>query len=452
MENQKELNVISYFLREVASVSGTIAKEQTLATVIENKKYGNLVKEVLYFAFNPYIKTRISSKKFSKSVSVGAEKEIKSLMELMEYLKESRGNNVNIATVQEYYNNYAEDECEQWLVKSLVCKSLKIGATATTINKAIGYALIPQFEIMLAEKWMDYDKKKGREIEHWKGLVGKNVIATLKIDGNRAEVFVNDDGSVKIFSREGHELEGYVEIEEACLEAERGYVYEGEFLYIDETGKMDSNEKFLKTSSIMRSKGVKRGLEFIVFDIIPIDSFTNAEVDKQSTCTARKNTAKQFVSEIDSPIIRYLEPLYEGIFDKERLDVLAEELKLMGEEGLMVQCADSPYEYKRVKHLLKYKSFESCDIKCVGVYEGKSGENIGRLGGIVCEYKGDPVKVGIGFSSEQRDKFWLDPSEIIGKIVEIKFFQEFISDDGSYDLRFASFKDIREDKTEESYY
>lgn len=452
MENQNELNAIAYHLREVANISGKIAKEQTLEKIRDNKKYGDMSKKVLYFAFNPYIKTRISSKKFGKKVSVKAEKEITNLTELLEYLEGSRGNDINIATVQEYYNTYAVDEYEKWLVKGLVCKDLKIGATSTTLNKVFGKSFIPQFEVMLSEKWVDYDKKKGVDKENWRELIGKDVIATLKIDGNRAEVFVNDDGTVAIFSREGHELEGFVEIEQACQGAEKGFVYEGEFVYIDETGKMNANEKFKKTSSIMRSKGVKRGVEFIVFDVIPIESFKGAEVDKELTCKARKNMAQQFVNELDSPFVRYLEPLFEGTFDKEKLDTLAEELKMMGEEGIMVQCANSPYEYKRVKHLLKYKSFESVDIKCIDVYEGKSGENIGRLGGIICEYKGYPVNVGIGFSSDQRDSLWEDPTLIVGKIVEIKFFEEFIREDNSYDLRFASFKDIREDKTEESYY
>ena len=439
---------IANVLKEISINASKLTKEH----ILKEKCNDGETKEVLYFLYSPYITTKISSKKLGKKVAGG--KNIETLSEFIHYLSnESSGTDYDIATVKNFrsyvISQLGEDEAEvvEWLLNGMICKDLKIGATSTTINKALGKNFIPSFKVMLAEKYVDYDKKKNLEVENWRVLEGQEVIGTLKIDGNRAEVVV-ENGVVNIFSREGKLIEGCNEIEQAMMGCPDG-VYEGEFLAL---GDFDNaNERFKKTSSIMRSKGEKTGLEFVVFDFIDLEHFKNGETYGLD-CYARKAFASGMISRYTNSIhVRYLEPLFVGIFDKEEIDGIADQLKLDGEEGLMVQLAVAPYEFKRVKHLLKCKSFESADIKCVGMYEGKTGKNIGRMGGIVCEYKGDKVNIGGGFDEHERDDYWENPSLIVGKIVEVKFFEEFVSEDGKYDLRFATFKSIRDDKTEESY-
>lgn len=440
---------VAKFMRSVSVTNGRTEKTNLLSS-LSKQKYGDLCKSVIEFTYNPYIVTNISLKKMGKATTSQAEFMIKDLTEYIEYLSNSRGNNVNIATIQAFIEQYSDDEDIVWLLEGMACKNLKVGATPKTFNKAFGKGFIPVFEIMLAEKWVDYDKKKDIYKENWLELEGKEVISTLKIDGNRCEAIVDFDGKVSLFSREGNPMEGYTEIEQELSKAERGFVYEGEVLALGDFE--NANQRFKKTSSIARSKGEKTGIELVVFDIIPIGQFTNQRVNESNTTVMRKNDAKNFVGKLNSPLVRYLPPMYVGMFDKELLDKQADEMKKLGEEGIMVQLANAPYEFKRTRGILKYKSFESADIKVIDVYEGITGKNIGRLGGIICDYKGSRVKVGIGIDEWQRDDYWADPSLIIGKIVEVKYFEEFISDDGEYDLRFASLKTIREDKAEESYY
>lgn len=446
----KDAQRVSGILRSIEKTSSKLDKE---SLIVQNSN-DELFKSVLKFLYNPYVKTNISTKKYDKDVDMVVN-ELLNVYDYMNYLSKSTGTNKNIATVKTFVNTVVENSTDkenvEWLLKGMACKNIKVGITSTTINKALGKGFVPKFDIMLAEKWIDYDKKKDVEKENWREYEGKEVIATLKIDGNRAECFVREDGSIHILSREGNVIDGCVEIEDALSNLERGYIYEGELLALNEDG-LNANDLFKKTSSILRSKGVKTGLEFVVFDIIPIDQFEN---DGKSTMHTvdRKNLVEKILQEKNNTsYLRYLKPLYYGIFDKKILDDIAEEVKGNGEEGLMVQLANVPYEAKRTKNILKYKTFESADIKCVDVYEGITGKNIGRLGGIICEYKGSLVKIGGGFSEQQRVDYWNDSSKVIGKIVEVKYFEEFISDTGSYDLRFATFKDIRLDKTKESYF
>ena len=69
---------------------------------------------------------------------------------------------------------------------------------------------------------------------------------------------------------------------------------------------------------------------------------------------------------------------------------------------------------------------------------------------ITIDYKSNLVNVGSGFTDEERDYYWNNKDEIIGKIVDIQFFEESTNqkDDG-ISLRFPTFKSVRSDKTED---
>ena len=105
---------------------------------------------------------------------------------------------------------------------------------------------------------------------------------------------------------------------------------------------------------------------------------------------------------------------------------------------------------KRTAELLKVKAMDTCDIECTAIEEGE-GKYAGTLGKIVCNYKGYELRVGSGFTDEQRAYYWRNPWIIVGSIVEIQYFEETTNDKGEVSLRFPVFKQIRNDKNEESY-
>ena len=111
---------------------------------------------------------------------------------------------------------------------------------------------------------------------------------------------------------------------------------------------------------------------------------------------------------------------------------------------------DKPYEFKRTKNLLKMKVMQTCDIRCIGIEEGQ-GKYKGTLGAIICDYKGFELRVGSGFSDEQRKFFYENPNDIVGRIIECQFFEETHDKDGNLSLRFPIFKTIRNDKNDVSY-
>ena len=115
----------------------------------------------------------------------------------------------------------------------------------------------------------------------------------------------------------------------------------------------------------------------------------------------------------------------------------------------MLNTSGGFYRTKRTPDLLKVKKFHSADILCTGVFEGE-GRLVGKLGGIYVDFRGNKVGVGSGFNDEQREYYWKNQDEIVGKIVEIKYFEESTNQkDDSISLRFPVFISVREEKGKE---
>jgi len=60
------------------------------------------------------------------------------------------------------------------------------------------------------------------------------------------------------------------------------------------------------------------------------------------------------------------------------------------------------------------------------------------------EHKGNTVRVGSGFTIEQRQHFMKHPEDIMNKVVTVQYFEESQNQDGNYSLRFPVVKHIFE--------
>lgn len=123
-----------------------------LQEILEENKGNELLKKVLWFVYNPYIVTGLSSKKINKIVN----KQIKyapaeTIEEVFEYLQEhNTGTDIDIAYVLEFIQGKPDQE----IYSQIFTKELKLGITSKTINKVFPN-LIPEFNVMLAEKYWD---------------------------------------------------------------------------------------------------------------------------------------------------------------------------------------------------------------------------------------------------------------------------------------------------------
>jgi len=144
--------------------------------------------------------------------------------------------------------------------------------------------------------------------------------------------------------------------------------------------------------------------------------------------------------------LRYLDQYV--IFDDDHFNTWKDMSFINNWEGFMLR-KDVVYEGKRTKNLLKVKKFHDAEYTVVGVdhglmsvvRDGKEKQET-MLAQVYIEHKGYEVKVGSGFSQEQRIKYMTEP--IIGKTITVQYFEETKNDKGGISLRFPTVKHIYE--------
>jgi DNA ligase-1 len=431
----EELNVLDD-LEEIKSIceqlQTTNSKKDKEETLKDNQ--GNqLFKDVLYFLLNPFIITGLSEKKINKNACGSAEK-INNIFEMIEYLKDNNtGKDNDILTCQRFINNYDIDMQE--FIKSILTKSLKLGCDATTVNKIYGKGFIPVFDVML-----------GTPIDKCKIPEGTWFSISHKLNGSRC-LYYKDD----FYTRQGHKYTGLEHIKEDLQKVliNPNIVVDGELLRKNVDGQTDS-QNFQIGVGIANSKAdTKEELKLMIFDMITVNDFEHGK--SKFTYKERKpevEALKETIHQLGLKNVDVVDMFYEGT-DQSQIWHWLDYAEKNDLEGVMLNL-DTPYECKRTKNLIKVKQFHECDIKCTGIENG-TGRNKNTLGAIICDYKGNSVGVGSGFSDEQRNYYYNNPNEIVGKIVTVKYKEETKNKNGGISIQFPVLQCVRFDKNEPSY-
>lgn len=436
-------------INKLKETPGRIDKENILKEYQDDDD----IKALFQFIFNPYIVTGISNKKLSKykdnynewseGFEVPREYWYLDLLDFINHFKShNTGTDFDVKLLVNYCQQYTEEEKE--LFYNIITKDVKVGVQPTTLNKIYGKDFIPQFSVQLAQKYFDDPERLLPQ--------NTNYILTTKLDGVRA-VIIKTDESVEIFSRQGQTFENLVEIERDAKQLPSGYVYDGELL-LDNKNNLDSKDLYRATMKIVSSDDVKRDIIFNCFDCLPIEDFKNGIY--KTPCIERKTALHNLLSMSNLYFIKEVEMLYSGN-DQSQITYWLDKITSEGGEGVMINIADAPYECKRTKGLLKVKKFQSADVKVIDIEEG-TGANKNSLGAVKVEFIGPDnkiytCKVGSGFKQDERIYFWNHKDEILGKIIEIGYFEITNNQQNDdYSLRFPTFKWVRNDKTEISMY
>lgn len=415
-------------INEIKSESSRTGKEAILKSYEDNE----LFRYVLRFVYNTFIVTGLSTRKINKKVDIDIKDNHRftRIDDVLRYLKTNNtGRDYDIAVMQSFIETLSNDDTKD-IAKQIITKSLKIGITEKTINKVYGKNEIPSFAVMLAHSYEQHGSK----------LVGDFYI-TKKLDGNRC-IVIKDEDEVKFFTRRGQPIEGLNDLTREIMALPNGTVLDGELL-LENKDNLSTNDLFRATQRELRKDGVKKDVRFYVFDILSLKEFQDGK--STNTYEDRREKLESIFSMFEFNLIESLPTLYKGN-DKNVISVLLKYALEKGWEGLMVNTADGLYQCKRTYDLLKVKEMKSADLLVMSLEEGE-GRNKGRLGRANVEYKGSLVGVGSGFSDEERDRFWKNPDEIVGKVIEVQFFQETTDEkSGQPSLLFPVFKHIRHDK------
>ena len=332
-------------------------------------------------------------------------------------------------------NFILSNEKHRELIYNIIDKNLKCRIDTSMINKVFPN-LIPEFECALAN---DYFKRKDVNFD-------KDVwYASHKLDGLRCITIV-EDGVVSHFSRNGKEFLtlGVLTNHIKKLGIDN-VVLDGEICIVDE----NDDEDFQTIMKEYNKKGHTIATpRYKVFDMLTVEEFYTKT--SKRILSERIETLKKAIK--SDKIIDILEQV--KIKDQNHFQELFDDANSRGWEGIIIR-KDVGYEGKRSNNMLKCKKFEDAEYKVTGTENGKiryivKGKEVEEtmLSKVIISHKGNDVGVGSGFTIKQRKEFFKDPKKIIGKTINVKFFEETQTEDGKYSLRFPTLKIIYGDKRE----
>jgi DNA ligase-1 len=420
---------------KLQSITGANAK----CEFIKAHRDDTYFKRFLYFALNPMLTYNISKKSTDKLMAeenFDGQKLIffNDIFECCEHLSRLRGmDDATLRQVKMLLNVKYPERDERDLYIQLLSKKVRLGIAAKTINKIIPN-LIPEWEVQQAYTVEKYPLKEGTEF--W---------LTQKLNGARATLYEG-----QLLARSGMPYKGLEHITDALSWLRvAGFVADGE-LTLKDKGDLSDNEAFRVSTGILNSDNVnKTVICYTIFDMIPVKDFD--ALKPQVTYRYRRDILNQFAERIADTdgAVKVLPVLYHGT-DQSKIEELLEQMVREDKEGLMINT-DAPYRRTRHKGILKVKRFYTMDLPIIRCEEG-TGRLSGTLGAFVLKYKENEVKVGSGFTDEQREQFWNNRDDMEGLLCEVKY-KEISQDKGTglESLQFPVFVGIRTDKTEVSY-
>ena len=284
------------------------------------------------------------------------------------------------------------------MFKRILLKDLRIGLGAASINKAFP-GLVPEHKVMLA-KPLEWHRVK------------YPCVSTVKLDGVRA-IYRNGI----FYTRNGKILRG---LEALARRLSGAPVLDGELV----CPGMD----FQTSSGQLRSFADTFNAQFNIIDL--------PEHPSRSLLT-RLTEARRWV-ELLVDIVPWRQA-----YSMEEIEQHYQACVEAGYEGVVVKPMEYEYVDKRSFDWMKLKAINTVDARIVDIFEG-TGKYSSSAGGVIIQMPDSEVlvRVGSGFSDQQRDEIYADPDKFIGRMIEVKYHE--ITPGGS--LRHPRFYRWRDDK------
>lgn len=416
-------------VRDLRATSSTKDKEGIIVDYCcHNTAAANFAKKILLYTYHPLWQYNVTSDNLKKKNHLVARNSYYNFFDLLDDLKgRAITGHDAIAAVNSFIEHHSDYE---ELIHCIIDKDLKTRAGDKIINKAIPDH-IPEFSVALADK---YEPKLVDWEDGW--------YVSRKIDGARCIAIVDSDGFATFYSRTGKSFDT-LDIVAGGIKALgiSNVVLDGELCLVDENG----NEDFQGIMKQLKKKDhTITNPSYKIFDMISHDEFYSKQGLKNKTYEHRYNNLREVMKNNSCACLSVL--AQEKIKDDEHFAEWTKRSQDYGWEGLMLR-ANEPYKGKRSKDLLKYKSFNDDEYEVIDtemgpfryVFDGKEHEET-MLSCVMIKHKGHIVRVGSGFSIEQRQEFYCNPCKILGKIITVQYFSESKNQDGGLSLRFPTFK------------
>jgi DNA ligase-1 len=441
---KNDFDTLQDFVDEMQTTPSSNNKKK----ILEKYQANLFILNTLLYVNNPYWTYGVTSKQIEKMANVVGKdhEDFDNIFDLLDNLRDRKltGHKAILSIKAFAWNNMNHED----LIYNIVDKDIKTRANATLINKVIP-GFIPEFKVALAnpyqEKLVDFGN------EEW--------YTSRKLDGVRCICRV-ENGTISFFSRTGKPFETLGILERAIRKANGdkiNMVLDGEICKVDKDGKEDfqsvmreirkktkvpdhipgeQDEKYKDKKGRYEMKNPK----FFMFDCLTLYEFDNKE--SSINLEERLKRIPEYIPHFEKLHQNYCEtPKY--------VELCKEEASINGWEGIMLR-KNTGYKGKRSNDLLKVKTFMDAEYKVIRTIEDKmrffeDGKDVERetMAAVVISHKGFDVKVGSGFSKAERETYYNNASQIVGKLITVQYFEETTNlQDDSLSLRFPTFKCI----------
>ena len=426
-----DFNYVWGMVRDLRATSSTIDKQTIIEDYCDrNSEASNFAKKILLYTYHPLWQYNVTSDNLKKK-SLLRGKQYKNFFDLLDDLKSRKitGHDA-IGAVHTFIDSQSNKDNIEELIYCIIDKDLKTRAGDKIINKAIPDH-IPTFSVALAEK---YEPKFVDWKDGW--------YVSRKIDGARCIGIVDSNGNTIFYSRTGKNFDT-LDIVGGGIKALgiTDVVFDGELCLVDEEG----NEDFQGVMKQLKKKDhTIPNPSYKIFDMMTLDEFYSQKGEQNRPFSIRFKNLQQVMKKNECACLSVLEQV--RIDTDDDFESVVSYSNEQHWEGVMLR-ADTPYKGKRSKDLLKYKSFNDDEYKVVDVemgpfryvLNGREHEET-MLSCVMINHKDNIVRVGSGFSIEQRQNFYKYPKKILGKQITVQYFEETKNQDGGISLRFPTFK------------
>ena len=359
--------------------------------------------------------------------------------------------NKALEAIDEISQRFDSDEWNNFCAP-VIRRDLRCGISDKTINKickGTDYE-IPTFGCQLATN------SEGRpEMRGTKRL-------EPKLDGVRVLMIVTPQqgfgGYIQVtsFSRNGKVFENFTHIEQQIGDNFQKLVRKAGTSNLSMGFVLDGEVIGNSFQELMRQARRKENVQaedsvFNIFDIIPLSAFREGHWNAQLSKRIKILEDMRHIID-DMPNVELLPHIMVDLdtaAGKDQLMRYAKDQVNAGFEGIMIKDLEAPYECKRNTFWMKWKPTITVDLTVIDLEEG-TGRNKGRLGALVCEGYDDgkfiQVNVGSGYSDEERDSYFANKHDVVGRTAEVLCDVITQNQDGSYSLRFPRFVRFRDDK------
>jgi DNA ligase-1 len=420
---------LNQFIEDMRATSSSTQKVQII------KNANSHIHKILEYTYNPFKQYYVTSKTCKKNNHLVKEQWSRGYRDVFHLLDDLTNRKFTGHDAIALINGCANSHDDNQLIYKIIDKNLDIRAGDKVINKAVPN-LIPTFSVALAQEY----KGKCDWDDRW--------YASRKLDGVRCLAVVDENRVCTLYSRMGKELTTLNRVKESIENTGIiNHVFDGEICLLDENG----NEDFQGVMKELRRKDHQiENPRFMIFDMIHKSEFDEGKGNTPLTERLRTLRAWQGGRFTCAKTLQYVDQVQ--INDDDHFETWNKLSAEKGWEGFMLR-KNVGYEGKRSKNLVKVKKFHDAEYKVVDydtdtaevVRNGRS-ETIEMLSQVWIEHKGHKVKVGSGWTHDQRLKY-MDGS-IVGKIITVQYFEETKNDKGGISLRFPTVKIVHGDKRE----